>query len=159
MEAEAKKVMALSRQINEKDAKVNTNSPSDSNKIKSINQSPTTLALQTSNPNKPEAAHLTNPLHTSTEANGEASQQKEDQKVLDDRSVFVKNIDEKVDADELKKYFETCGAVERVTILTNKFTGQPKGCAYIQFKSKVATANALALNGKTWQGKEIEVFC
>jgi len=81
----------------------------------------------------------------------------EDQKALDDRSVFVSNIDKTTDADQLKAHFESCGAIERITILANKFTGEPKGSAYIQFKSKVAVANALMLDGKTWQNKEIEV--
>jgi len=157
MDAKVKKVIGLSRQINEKGTKENTNNNTNDN---------TGVILSPSNPAVQIQATL-NKSETDTNINSNLISDKttetnlidprEDQTSLDERSVFVKNIDEKLDVEELKQYFESCGAVERVTVLTNKFTGQPKGCAYVQFKSKVAVANALLLDGKTWQGNEIEV--
>jgi polyadenylate-binding protein 2 len=47
-------------------------------------------------------------------------------KARDDRSVFVGNVDWNSTAEELTHFFETCGAVERTTILMDKFN-QPKG--------------------------------
>lgn len=35
--------------------------------------------------------------------------------------------------EELLSHFEACGTVERVTIVCDKFTGKPKGFAYLEF--------------------------
>ena len=31
-------------------------------------------------------------------------------------------------AEELQQHFKSCGTINRITILTDKWTGQPKGC-------------------------------
>jgi polyadenylate-binding protein 2 len=36
-------------------------------------------------------------------------------------------VDYSATPEELVKHFEACGTVERVTIMCDKFTGQPKG--------------------------------
>lgn len=48
---------------------------------------------------------------------------------VDDRSVFVNNVDYSVTPAQLEAHFNSCGMVNRVTILCDKFTGHPKGCA------------------------------
>ncbi|VDK61950.1 unnamed protein product [Onchocerca ochengi] len=45
----------------------------------------------------------------------------------DSRSVYVGNVDYCSTAEELKAHFYGCGSIKRVTILTDKFTGHPKG--------------------------------
>ncbi|ETO34725.1 hypothetical protein RFI_02371 [Reticulomyxa filosa] len=158
MEAESQKVMIQKNEKETKDCINDTNGNSVKNKVP---------ILSCSNPSvqSPSIPDDTNKEPT-TDTLGEATldptllQPKEDQKALDERSVFIKNVrvyEYTLEVDELKQYFESCGAIERVTIIANKFTGQPKGFAYVQFKSKVAVANALLLNGKTWKGKVIEV--
>mmetsp|Transcript_47606 Transcript_47606/g.76351 ORF Transcript_47606/g.76351 Transcript_47606/m.76351 type:complete len:277 (+) Transcript_47606:63-893(+) len=81
----------------------------------------------------------------------------EEQEKIDQRSVFVKNIDANTDAKDLKGHFESCGTIERITICCDKYTGTPKGCAYIQFKSQESVAAACLLNDKEFQGKTIQV--
>ena len=44
---------------------------------------------------------------------------------VDGRSVFVNNVDWGASPEELQQHFATCGTVNRVTILTDKF-GNPK---------------------------------
>jgi polyadenylate-binding protein 2 len=44
----------------------------------------------------------------------------------DARSVFVGNVDYSCTPEEVQQHFQSCGTVNRVTILTDKF-GQPKG--------------------------------
>uniref|UniRef100_A0A8R1TY78 RRM domain-containing protein n=1 Tax=Onchocerca volvulus TaxID=6282 RepID=A0A8R1TY78_ONCVO len=56
----------------------------------------------------------------------------------DSRSVYVGNVDYCSTAEELKAHFYGCGSIKRVTILTDKFTGHPKGFAYIEFADKEA---------------------
>ena len=45
----------------------------------------------------------------------------------DARSIFIKNVDYAAEPNELKEHFGDCGSINRVTIVCNKFTGQPLG--------------------------------
>ncbi|GMP23806.1 hypothetical protein CsSME_00001276 [Camellia sinensis var. sinensis] len=47
-----------------------------------------------------------------------------EKEVVDSRSIYVGN--------EVQQHFQSCGTVNRVTILTDKF-GQPEGFAYVEF--------------------------
>lgn len=54
------------------------------------------------------------------------SQADQDRAARDERSVFVGNVDFSTTGEELMAYFSSCGTIERVTILSDKF-GNPKG--------------------------------
>jgi polyadenylate-binding protein 2 len=54
------------------------------------------------------------------------SKAEEDRAARDERSVFVGNVDFSTTGEELMGYFSSCGTIERVTILSDKF-GTPKG--------------------------------
>ncbi len=54
----------------------------------------------------------------------ELSESKED---VDSRSIFVGNVDYSASPEEIQAHFQSCGSINRVTILLDKFTGQPKG--------------------------------
>jgi polyadenylate-binding protein 2 len=45
----------------------------------------------------------------------------------DERSVFVGGVDFSATPQELQQHFQSCGTMDRVTILCDKFTGHPKG--------------------------------
>ena len=45
----------------------------------------------------------------------------------DGRSVYVGNVDYTTTPEELQNHFKSCGSINRVTILCDKFTGHPKG--------------------------------
>jgi polyadenylate-binding protein 2 len=45
----------------------------------------------------------------------------------DAKSIYIGNVDFSTTADELRKFFETCGAIESATVLLDKYTGKPKG--------------------------------
>ena len=76
----------------------------------------------------------------------------------DERSVFVNNVHFRTTTDELTQFFqEGAGPVERVTILRDKFTQQPRGIAYVEFVSRDSVEAALALNGAEFNGRNIEV--
>jgi polyadenylate-binding protein 2 len=51
------------------------------------------------------------------------SEQKEE---LDSRSVYIGNVDYSATPEELQVHFQSCGTINRVTILCDK-TGHPKG--------------------------------
>eukprot|EP00195_Chlamydomonas_chlamydogama_P017172 CAMPEP_0202900782 /NCGR_PEP_ID=MMETSP1392-20130828/12033_1 /ASSEMBLY_ACC=CAM_ASM_000868 /TAXON_ID=225041 /ORGANISM="Chlamydomonas chlamydogama, Strain SAG 11-48b" /LENGTH=187 /DNA_ID=CAMNT_0049587225 /DNA_START=81 /DNA_END=641 /DNA_ORIENTATION=+ len=75
---------------------------------------------------------------------------------IDGRSVYVGNVDYACTPEELQQLFQSCGTVNRVTILTDKF-GSPKGYAYIEFLEVDAVANAVLLDGSELRGRQIKV--
>eukprot|EP00191_Tetraselmis_sp_GSL018_P018586 CAMPEP_0177591408 /NCGR_PEP_ID=MMETSP0419_2-20121207/7981_1 /TAXON_ID=582737 /ORGANISM="Tetraselmis sp., Strain GSL018" /LENGTH=216 /DNA_ID=CAMNT_0019082147 /DNA_START=66 /DNA_END=717 /DNA_ORIENTATION=+ len=74
----------------------------------------------------------------------------------DSRSVYVGNVDYSCTPEELQVHFQSCGTVNRVTILTDKF-GQAKGYAYVEFLEGDAVDAALHLNGSELRGRQIKV--
>lgn len=59
------------------------------------------------------------------EAEEEAAPEAGSKEEADSRSVFVNNVDWGATPEEVQQHFATCGTVNRVTILTDKF-GNPK---------------------------------
>ncbi|XP_058087036.1 polyadenylate-binding protein 2 [Magnolia sinica] len=75
----------------------------------------------------------------------------------DSRSVFVGNVDYACTPEEVQQHFQSCGTVNRVTILTDKF-GQPKGFAYVEFLEVEAVQEALLLNESELHGRQLKVL-
>lgn len=82
----------------------------------------------------------------------------EEKKEIDDRSIYVGNVDYGATAEELEAHFHGCGSMNRVTILCNKADGHPKGFAYIEFGSKDFVDTALAMNDTLFRGRQIKVM-
>ncbi|ERE79470.1 embryonic polyadenylate-binding protein 2 [Cricetulus griseus] len=76
----------------------------------------------------------------------------------DHRSVYVGNVDYGGSAAELRAYFSPCGEIHRVTILCDKFSGHPKGYAYIEFASQNSVQAAVELDESTFRGRVIKVL-
>ncbi|KAI1823461.1 RNA-binding domain-containing protein [Xylaria intraflava] len=101
-----------------------------------------------------EAAKLRE-LHAALEErNQEASDDRND---VDSRSIFVGNVDYSVSPEEIQAHFQSCGSINRVTILLDKFTGQPKGYAYVEFTEPSLVAQALVLNDSVLKNRHIKV--
>ncbi|KAI8454290.1 polyadenylate-binding protein 2 [Phakopsora pachyrhizi] len=81
----------------------------------------------------------------------------EDKEVVDSRSVYVGNVDYGSTAEEIQAHFASCGTINRITILCDKFTGQPKGFAYIEFADPVLVHQACLLNDSLFRGRQIKV--
>ncbi|KAE8681446.1 Polyadenylate-binding protein 2 [Hibiscus syriacus] len=75
---------------------------------------------------------------------------------VDSRSIYVGNVDYACTPEEVQQHFQSCGTVNRVTILTDKF-GQPKGFAYVEFVEVDALQNALLLNESELHGRQLKV--
>lgn len=58
---------------------------------------------------------------------------REDKEDIDSRSIFVGNVDYEASPEEIQAHFQTCGSINRVTILLDKFTGHPKGFVHPRF--------------------------
>lgn len=52
---------------------------------------------------------------------------RESKEDIDSRSIFVGNVDYGASPEEIQAHFQSCGSINRVTILLDKFTGHPKG--------------------------------
>ncbi|KAK4134009.1 RNA-binding domain-containing protein [Trichocladium antarcticum] len=101
-----------------------------------------------------EAAKLREMQASLDQARQDLSENKED---IDNRSVFVGNVDYSTSPEELQAHFQSCGSINRVTILLDKFTGQPKGYAYVEFTEPNSVAPALVLNDSVFKGRNIKV--
>ncbi|KAH7930298.1 RNA-binding domain-containing protein [Leucogyrophana mollusca] len=81
----------------------------------------------------------------------------EDKTLSDSRSVFVGNVDYGATPEEIQGHFQACGTINRVTILCDKFTGHPKGFAYVEFAEPEFIDAALAMDNSLFRGRLIKV--
>lgn len=72
--------------------------------------------------------------------------------------VFITSlqVDYACTPEEVQQHFQSCGTVNRVTILADKF-GQPKGFAYVEFVEADAVPNAVLLNESELHGRQLKV--
>ncbi|KAK4447889.1 polyadenylate-binding protein 2 [Podospora aff. communis PSN243] len=101
-----------------------------------------------------EAAKLREMQASLDQAHHDLTDNKED---VDSRSIFVGNVDYSASPEEIQAHFQSCGSINRVTILLDKFTGQPKGYAYVEFTEPSLVAQALVLNESVFKGRNIKV--
>ncbi|KIY67350.1 hypothetical protein CYLTODRAFT_437062 [Cylindrobasidium torrendii FP15055 ss-10] len=85
------------------------------------------------------------------------TQSAEDQNATDIRSVYVGNVDYNATPEEIQGHFQACGVINRVTILCDKFTGHPKGYAYVEFSEPEHVDAAVAMNESLFRGRLIKV--
>lgn len=81
----------------------------------------------------------------------------EDKEEVDSRSVYVGNVDYGATPEEIQQHFQSCGTINRVTILCDKFSGHPKGYAYVEFSEPSLVSNAMAMNESLFRGRLIKV--
>jgi len=82
---------------------------------------------------------------------------RESKEDIDNRSIFVGNVDYGASPEEIQAHFQTCGSINRVTILLDKFTGQPKGYAYVEFAEPSLVTQALVLNESVFRSRNLKV--
>jgi RNA recognition motif-containing protein len=73
-------------------------------------------------------------------------------------NIFVGNLSYQTTQDELHAAFAAYGAVERVSIVTDRDTGQPRGFAFVEMTERNDAATAIAsLNGAELNGRTMNV--
>jgi len=91
-------------------------------------------------------------------SNGSVPMETEEERaVADGRSVFVGNVDYASTPEEIQQHFQACGTINRVTILCDKFTGHPKGFAYVEFAESESIETALAMDNSLFRGRLLKV--
>ncbi|UZJ52952.1 hypothetical protein CBS101457_002272 [Exobasidium rhododendri] len=81
----------------------------------------------------------------------------EEKEEVDARSVYVGNVDYGATPEEIQQHFQSCGTINRITILCDKFTGHPKGFAYVEFADPSLVGNAMVMNESLFRGRLIKV--
>jgi RNA recognition motif-containing protein len=72
--------------------------------------------------------------------------------------VYVGNLSYGTAADALESMFAEFGEVESVNVITDRYTGRPKGFAFVEMTTQEeAQAAIAALNGKMVDDREIRV--
>jgi RNA recognition motif-containing protein len=73
-------------------------------------------------------------------------------------NIFVGNLSFQTGQDELQSAFANYGAVERVSIVTDKFSGQSRGFGFVEMTdASEAEAAIAALNGAEMNGRALNV--
>ncbi len=72
--------------------------------------------------------------------------------------IYVGNLSYEVTEEELRQEFLAFGAVESVSIITDKYSGRPKGFGFVEMPSVPEGQAAItALNGKTLRERTLNV--
>ena len=73
-------------------------------------------------------------------------------------SIFVGNLSYQTTQDDLLAAFSQYGNVERVNIVTDRDTGQPRGFAFVEMTESNEAQNAISqLNGAELHGRALTV--
>jgi len=73
-------------------------------------------------------------------------------------NIYVGNLDFATTEDDLKNAFAAHGAVDRVSLMRDKFTGQPRGFAFVEMPDSTEAQKAIdALNGTALRGRNVNV--
>jgi cold-inducible RNA-binding protein len=72
--------------------------------------------------------------------------------------IYVGNLSYEVTEQDLKQEFEAFGGVDSVSIITDRYSGRPKGFAFIEMASKSEGETAItSLNGKVLHERTLVV--
>ncbi|MEO7144391.1 MAG: RNA-binding protein [Bryobacteraceae bacterium] len=74
------------------------------------------------------------------------------------KNIFVGNLDFGATEESLRSAFEAYGAVERVSVVTDRDTGRSRGFAFVEMTDSAEADRAInALNGSNLGGRAINV--
>jgi len=73
-------------------------------------------------------------------------------------NIYVSNLAYRVTDDDLRQLFESYGAVDKVSIITDRDTGQSRGFGFVEMPDSHAAQSALqGLQAKTLAGRTLTV--
>ncbi len=73
-------------------------------------------------------------------------------------NIFVGNLSYQITESELEAAFAAYGGVERVSIVRDRDTGQPRGFAFVEMTSSSEASTAISsLNGREMNGRALNV--
>jgi cold-inducible RNA-binding protein len=73
-------------------------------------------------------------------------------------NIFVGNLSHDVSEEELRSAFSNFGQVSKVTIVKDKFTGEPRGFGFVEMPAKAEAQAAInGMNQKELKGRALNV--
>ena len=74
------------------------------------------------------------------------------------KNIYVGNLSFDASEDQVRSLFEAYGAVDKVSIVTDRDTGQPRGFAFVEMPDDDAATKAMeALNGTSLGGRNLNI--
>ncbi len=74
------------------------------------------------------------------------------------KNIFIGNLDFGATEDSVRQLFEQFGTVDRVNMIRDRDTGQPRGFAFVEMSDASEADRAIsALNGSQFGGRSINV--
>ncbi len=74
------------------------------------------------------------------------------------KNIYVGNLSFDATEDQVRALFEAYGPVDRVSIVTDRDTGQPRGFAFVEMTDDDAASKAMeALNGTKLGGRNLNI--
>jgi RNA recognition motif-containing protein len=74
------------------------------------------------------------------------------------KNIYVGNLSFDASEDQVRSLFEAYGAVDKVNIITDRDTGQPRGFAFVEMPDDDAANKAIeALNGTNLGGRNLNI--
>jgi cold-inducible RNA-binding protein len=74
------------------------------------------------------------------------------------KNIYVGNLDFGTTEDQLRTAFEPYGVVDKVTLVRDRATGQPRGFAFVEMQNDAEGEKAIAaLNGSNLGGRNLNV--
>src|SRR5271169_3436753 len=74
------------------------------------------------------------------------------------KNIYVGNLTFDATEDQVRGLFEAYGAVDKVSIITDRDSGQPRGFAFVEMTDDEAAGKAMeALNGTALGGRNLTV--
>ncbi len=74
------------------------------------------------------------------------------------KNIYVGNLSYDASEDQIRSLFEAYGAVDRVSIVTDRDTGQPRGFAFVEMTDDDAASKAMeGLNGTKLGGRNLNI--
>src|SRR5215472_16843242 len=74
------------------------------------------------------------------------------------KNIYVGNLSFDSSEDQVRSLFEAYGAVDKVNIITDRDTGQPRGFAFVEMTDDDAANKAMeALNGTKLGGRNLNI--
>ena len=73
-------------------------------------------------------------------------------------SIYVGNLNYKIEKEDLSNVFDDYGTVKRVHIPIDRNTGRVRGFAFVEMETEEQEDSAIsALDGAEWMGRDIKV--
>jgi len=74
------------------------------------------------------------------------------------KNIYVGNLSYDATEDSVRSLFEAFGAVDRVSIVTDRDTGQPRGFAFVEMNDDESATKAMeSLNGTKMGGRNLNI--